>query len=200
VVVHPNSRPVLIADKNKASRTQLARLLEGNGFKVVQVATGEQALQAVRETRPSIALLEIPLGAISGYEVCRTLRAELGEEVPIVFLSGSRTESYDRVAGLLLGADDYIVKPYALDELMTRVRNLVRRSRPLAPTVATSLTRREREVLRLLSEGLRVEDIAHRLFISRKTVGTHVEHILRKLGVHSQAQAVALAYRLEFED
>ena len=198
--MHPNSRPVLIADRNKPSRAHLARLLEGNGFEVVQVATGEQALEAVRETMPSIALLEIPLGAISGYEVCRTLRAELGEELPIVFLSGSRTESYDRVAGLLLGADDYIVKPYALDELLTRVRNLVRRTRPLPPTVATSLTRREREVLRLLTQGLRVEEIAQRLVISRKTVGTHVQHILHKLGVHSQAQAVALAYRLEVED
>jgi DNA-binding NarL/FixJ family response regulator len=198
MVVYPDSGPVLIADAEKASRTQLARLLQANGFNVVQVASGEEALHAVRETRPSIALLEVPLGQLSGYEVCRTLRAELGDALPIVFVSGSRTESYDRVAGLLLGADDYIVKPYAPDELLTRVRNLVRRARPLAPAVVTGLTRREREVLRLLVEGLRSDEIAGRLFISRKTVGTHIEHILRKLGVRSQAQAVALAYRSQF--
>jgi DNA-binding NarL/FixJ family response regulator len=199
MVVYPDCGPVLIADEDEASRAQLARLLQGNGFNVVQVASGEEALQAVRETRPSIALLEVPLGQLSGYEVCRTLRSELGDALPIVFVSGSRTESYDRVAGLLLGADDYIVKPYAPDELLTRVRNLVRRARPLAPAVVTGLTRREREVLRLLVEGLRSEEIAGRLFISRKTVGTHIEHILRKLGVRSQAQAVALAYRSQFD-
>jgi DNA-binding NarL/FixJ family response regulator len=200
VVVYPEASPVLIADEDKASRTRLAGLLQGNGFNVVDVASGEEALQEVRERRPSIVLLEVPLGQLSGYEVCRTLRAELGDALPIVFVSGSRTESYDRVAGLLLGADDYIVKPYAPDELLTRVRNLVRRARPLAPAVlATGLTRREREVLRLLVEGLRSEEIARRLFISRKTVGTHIEHILRKLGVRSQAQAVALAYRAQFD-
>jgi DNA-binding NarL/FixJ family response regulator len=199
MVVYPDSGPVLIADEDDASRARLARLLQANGFNVVQVASGEEALQAVREARPSIALLEVPLGQLSGYEVCRTLRSELGDALPIVFVSGTRIESYDRVAGLLLGADDYIVKPYAPDELLTRVRNLVRRSRPLAPAVVTGLTRREREVLRLLVEGLRSEEIAGRLFISRKTVGTHIEHILRKLGVRSQAQAVALAYRSQFE-
>jgi DNA-binding NarL/FixJ family response regulator len=195
VVIDRDSSPVLIADEDKASRTQLAGLLQANGFRVVQVASGEQALQAVKQTRPSIALLEIPLGHLSGYEVCRTLRSELGESLPIVFVSASRTESYDRVAGLLLGADDYIVKPYAPDELLTRVRNLVRRSRPLAPAVVTGLTKREREVLQLLAEGLRSDEIGDRLFISRKTVATHIENILRKLGVRSQAQAVAVAYR-----
>ena len=199
MLTYPESGPVLIADGDKASRTRLARLLQANGFDVVQVASGEEALRVVRETRPSIVLLEIPLGHLSGYEVCRTLRAEFSDALPIVFVSGSRTESHDRVAGLLLGADDYIVKPYASDELLTRVRNLVRRSRPLAPAVlATGLTRREREVLGLLVEGLRSDEIAGRLFISRKTVGTHIEHILRKLGVRSQAQAVALAYRSQF--
>jgi DNA-binding NarL/FixJ family response regulator len=199
MVVYPDCGPVLIADEDEVSRARLAQLLQGNGFNVVQVASGEEALHAVREARPSIALLEVPLGQLSGYEVCRTLRSELGDALPIVFVSGSRTESYDRVAGLLLGADDYIVKPYAPDELLTRVRNLVRRARPLAPAVVTGLTRREREVLRLLVEGLRSEEIAGRLFISRKTVGTHIEHILRKLGVRSQAQAVALAYRSQFD-
>jgi DNA-binding NarL/FixJ family response regulator len=194
-VIDRDSSPVLIADEDKASRAKLAGLLQANGFRVVQVASGEQALQAVKQTRPSIALLEIPLGHLSGYEVCRTLRSELGESLPIVFVSASRTESYDRVAGLLLGADDYIVKPYAPDELLTRVRNLVRRSRPLAPAVVTGLTKREREVLQLLAEGLRSDEIADRLFISRKTVATHIENILRKLGVRSQAQAVAVAYR-----
>jgi DNA-binding NarL/FixJ family response regulator len=120
--------------------------------------------------------------------------------MPIVFVSGARTESYDRVAGLLLGADDYIVKPYAPDELLARVRHLVRRSQAITSPVTGNLTKREREVLRLLADGLRQDEIAERLFISRKTVSTHVANILRKLGVRTQTQAVALAFRDEMTD
>jgi DNA-binding NarL/FixJ family response regulator len=189
----------LIADEDPTSRDQLARVLEAAGYEIMQVASGEEVLEAVREVRPSIVLLEIPLGGLSGYEVCRALRADVSE-MPIVFVSGSRTESYDRVAGLLVGADDYIVKPYAPDELLTRVRHLVRRSQPSVPSVTSRLTNREREVLLLLADGLRQDDIAERLFISRKTVGTHVANILRKLGVRSQTQAVAVAFREEFGD
>jgi DNA-binding NarL/FixJ family response regulator len=189
----------VIADEDPASRDQLARVLEAAGYEIVQVASGEEVLRAVREVRPSIVLLEIPLGGLSGYEVCRALRAE-ASEMPIVFVSGSRTESYDRVAGLLVGADDYIVKPYAPDELLTRVRHLVRRSQAAVPSVTARLTNREREILLLLADGLRQDDIAERLFISRKTVGTHVANILRKLGVRSQTQAVAVAFREEFGD
>jgi DNA-binding NarL/FixJ family response regulator len=189
----------LIADEDSTSRSDLARVLEAAGYEIMQVASGEEVLEAVREVRPSIVLLEIPLGGLSGYEVCRALRAEVSE-MPIVFVSGSRTESYDRVAGLLVGADDYIVKPYAPDELLTRVRHLVRRSQPSVLPVTARLTKREREVLLLLADGLRQDDIAKRLFISRKTVGTHVANILRKLGVRSQTQAVAVAFREEFGD
>jgi DNA-binding NarL/FixJ family response regulator len=197
--VSASTGPVLIADEDPTSRDHLARVLEAAGYEIVQVASGEEVLEAVRKLRPSIVLLEIPLGGLSGYEVCRALRAEVSE-MPIVFVSGSRTESYDRVAGLLVGADDYIVKPYAPDELLTRVRHLVRRSQPATPSVTARLTRREREVLLLLADGLRQDDIAERLFISRKTVGTHVANILRKLGVRSQTQAVAVAFREEFGD
>ena len=191
-----NCGPVVIADEDGTARRELAQLFEAAGFEVVQVGSGEEVLRAVEEATPCVVLLEIPLGSLSGYEVCRTLREE-ASGIPVVFVSGSRTESYDRVAGLLVGADDYVVKPYAPDELLTRVRSLVRRSQPLALPVTGKLTKREVEVLRLLADGLRQDEIAERLFISRKTVGTHVANILRKLGVHSQIQAVALAYREE---
>jgi DNA-binding NarL/FixJ family response regulator len=196
VALSANCGPVVIADEDGTARRELAQLFEAAGFEVVQVGSGEEVLRAVEEATPCVVLLEIPLGSLSGYEVCRTLREE-ASGIPVVFVSGSRTESYDRVAGLLVGADDYVVKPYAPDELLTRVRSLVRRSQPLALPVTGKLTKREVEVLRLLADGLRQDEIAERLFISRKTVGTHVANILRKLGVHSQIQAVALAYREE---
>jgi DNA-binding NarL/FixJ family response regulator len=189
----------LIADEDSTSSDQLAELLETAGYDILQVASGEEALEAARNAKPIIVLLEIPLGGLSGYEVCRALR-EVTRDMPIVFVSGARTESYDRVAGLLLGADDYIVKPYAPDELLTRVRYLVRRAQSSTSPVTGSLTKREREILRLLADGLRQDEIAARLFISPKTVNTHVANILRKLGVRTQTQAVALAFRDELSD
>ena len=92
------------------------------------------------------------------------------------------------------------MKPYAPDELLTRVRALVRRSQRLTDAVPAKLTKRELEVLRLVADGLRQDEIAERLVISRKTGESHVTNILRKLGVHSQIQAVALAYREELLD
>jgi two-component system, NarL family, nitrate/nitrite response regulator NarL len=199
VAFSANCGPVVIADEDPSAREELASLFDAAGYEVVQVGSGEEVLQAVKEVTPCVVLLEIPLGSLSGYEVCRALRED-ASGIPVVFVSGSRTESYDRVAGLLVGADDYVVKPYAPDELLTRVRALVRRSQPLTDSVSAKLTKRELEVLRLLADGLRQDEIAERLFISRKTVGTHIANILRKLGVHSQIQAVALAHREELLD
>jgi DNA-binding NarL/FixJ family response regulator len=190
---------VVIADPEARQRQSLASALAKVGFRVLQAETGEQALTLARTNSPGAVILEIPLGNLSGYEVCHSLRAELGPELPIIFLSGARTESYDRVAGLLLGADDYLVKPYADGELIARLTNLYRRSRARAPGLgeARRLTKRELEVLDLLGEGLRHGDIARQLFISPKTVATHVDHILRKLGVRSRAEAIVVAYREE---
>jgi DNA-binding NarL/FixJ family response regulator len=186
---------VLVADGDQAAREEVALLLESAGYLVRQAETGDDAVSAAKEDPPSVAILEIPLPVLSGYEVCRALKSEYGPALPVLFLSGERTESYDRVAGLLVGADDYLVKPYAPDELLARVRSLHLRSRRLSAGVLTKLSPREAEVLRRLAEGLTQAEIAERLTISPKTVGTHIEHVLRKLGVHSRAQAVALAFR-----
>jgi DNA-binding NarL/FixJ family response regulator len=192
-----SGRPILIVDADASARVELAHLLEEEGYDVVEAASGEVALKLVRENPPALVVLEVPLEERSGYEVCRVLREELGEELPVLFLSGARTEPYDRVAGLLVGADDYVVKPFAVDELLARVRRLVRHAAPAAETSTALLTPREREVLRLLAEGLTADEIAKQLFISKKTVGTHIEHIFTKLRVRSRAQAIAVAYRAE---
>jgi DNA-binding NarL/FixJ family response regulator len=186
---------VLLADGDEGARTALASLLNDAGFDVIEAATGEDALAVARQLVPSAVILEIPLGDISGYEVCRALREELGDELPVVFVSGDRTESYDRVVGLIIGADDYIVKPYAPDELLARVRRLVHRTRLNVARATSRLTPRELEVLDLLADGRSPQEISAGLFISAKTVSTHMEHIFTKLGVSSRAQAVALAYR-----
>jgi DNA-binding response OmpR family regulator len=189
--LQPFAGPVLVADGDRRTRADLARLLESAGYDVLQAGAGDEAIALAQEGEPCVAILEVPLEVLSGYEVCRSLKASRGAGVAVIFLSGTRTESYDRVAGLLVGADDYLTKPYAPDELLVRVRRLEVRTRPLASGVREKLTPREAEVLRLLDE------ISRRLAISSKTVSTHIEHVLRKLGVHSRAQAVALAFRDE---
>jgi DNA-binding NarL/FixJ family response regulator len=188
-------RPVLIADTNRRARHALANVLGMAGLVVLQADSGEDVLTAARRHSPCLYLLEVPLGRLSGYEVCMELRERLTPDVPVMFVSGVRTEPYDRVAGLLVGADDYVVVPYAADELLARVRRLIARSAPAQALAFAGLTPRELEVLQLLAEGYSVAKIAARLVISARTVATHVEHILAKLGVNSRAQAIALAYR-----
>jgi DNA-binding NarL/FixJ family response regulator len=185
---------VLIADPDESARAVLSRLLVNAGYRAAEAETGDEALEIARRIGPLAAILEIPLEGLSGYEVCGALKSEFGSGLPVIFLTGVRTEPYDRMAGLLLGADDYLTKPYVPGELLVRLRNLLRR-RAQPSELDHGLTRREHEILQLMAEGLRQADIAAALYISPKTVGTHVEHILRKLGVRSRAQAIAAAYR-----
>lgn len=186
---------ILVADGDASARAELARLLATAGYHVVEATAGDEALALARTQKPFLAILEIPLSVLSGYEVCRALKSELGSSFPVLFLSGARTESYDRVAGLLVGGDDYLVKPYAPDELLARVR--LHEPRPSADALGTraNLTPREAEVLTLLTHGMSQAEIAVHLTISPRTVATHIEHVLRKLGVRSRAQAVALVFR-----
>jgi two-component system OmpR family response regulator len=185
----------LVVDDDKRFRSMLSVVFRRAGYEPREAGTGEEALEAARREQPALVVLEVCLPGISGYEVCHELRQEFGERLPIILVSGQRIESLDRIAGLLLGADDYLVKPFSPDELLIRVRKLIRRAVPVAAAVAHRLTTRELEVLRLLAEGLGQDEIAERLFISTKTVATHIDHVLGKLGVRSRAQAVALAFR-----
>jgi DNA-binding NarL/FixJ family response regulator len=188
-------RAVLIVDDDAGDRATFREALARSGYAIAEAASGEQALELAEQIDPAVVILDVCLPGISGYEVCHALRQRFGEELPIVFVSAARTESYDRVAGLLLGGDSYFSKPVAPDELLIHVHRLMTRVRPLPPAVARTLTVREREVLRLLAEGLTPSEIACQLVLSQKTVGTHIEHIFIKLGVRNRAQAVAVAYR-----
>ena len=186
---------VLIADAEESSRALLSGVLRNAGYQTLEAETGDEGLELARMSAPAAAILEIPLTGLSGYELCAALKEEFGADLPVIFLTGIRTEPYDRVAGLLLGADDYMTKPYIAGELLVRLRNLMhRRADPDASRFARRLTKREHEVLELMAEGLQQDEMGQRLFISPKTVATHVEHILRKLGARGSAQAVAIAY------
>ena len=193
--------PVLIADADPAFATLLSRLLQRLALPAVCVTTGADALAEARRLRPALVVLDVGLPDLSGFEVCRELREDLGEGLPVILVSGKKMDDHDRAAGLLLGADDYLFKPVDPTLFIARVRRLV--ARVAAATDAADhtaaghrrFTPREQEVLALLAEGQDRVAIARALVISPRTVGSHIEHLLTKLGVHSQAQAVAAAHR-----
>jgi DNA-binding NarL/FixJ family response regulator len=188
----------LVADNDETFVADVRTLLESAGYTVLTAATGDEALRIGRERTPLVALLDIQLPKLNGYAVCRELRNQLGRAVAIAFVSGSRIETSDVSGGLLVGADDYLVKPCDPSELLARVGALMRRvkaDKQDAFVNSGNLTPRELEILRLLADGLDQREIALKLTISRKTVGVHIEDILGKLRVHNRAQAVAAAYR-----
>jgi DNA-binding NarL/FixJ family response regulator len=190
---------ILIVDDDPSLRRLIATLLERAGYETVEAGSGEEGLELARQHSPRLVLLDINLPGTSGYAVCHELRQTLGQQFPIIFLSGERTESFDRVAGLLIGADDYLTKPFDSDELIARVSRMLDRldqQRPQAPDADLyGLTPRECEVLGLLVDGLSQPEIAERLYLSPKTVGTHIQRIMGKMGVKSRTQAVAVAAR-----
>ncbi len=119
---------VLIADDDRAIRASLVRALELEGYAVVAVPDGAAALDAARTDPPDVLVLDVMMPGIDGLTVCRVLRAER-DRTPILMLT-ARTETSDRVAGLDAGADDYLPKPFELDELLARLRALLRRANP----------------------------------------------------------------------
>ena len=123
---------VLLVEDEPAQREVLAYNLEAEGFTVSRAENGEEALLLVDEGAPDLIVLDWMLPNVSGIEVCRRLKSRTETRgVPIIMLS-ARSEEVDRVRGLETGADDYVVKPYSVVELMARVRAQLRRSRPAA--------------------------------------------------------------------
>jgi len=117
---------ILVADDDLAIRESLARALGLEGYKVTAVADGLAAIDAVTRDHPDAVVLDVMMPTLDGLGVCRKLRS-MGDRTPILVLT-ARTEVSDRVAGLDAGADDYLPKPFALDELLARLRALLRRT------------------------------------------------------------------------
>ena len=117
---------ILVAEDDRAVRESLVRALQLEGYTVTSAKNGAEALEAVRQAEPDVLLLDVSMPMVDGLTVCRVLRSE-HNRVPVLMLT-ARTEPSDRVAGLDAGADDYLAKPYDLEELLARVRALLRRS------------------------------------------------------------------------
>jgi two-component system, OmpR family, response regulator RegX3 len=197
---------ILIVEDDDAIAKPLADRLRREGFEVTRVVTGEEALEA---QLPDLVLLDLRLPGIDGTEVCRRLRAR--SDVPIIVLT-AKGEEVDRVVGLELGADDYIVKPFGFRELLARIRAVMRRARPGAERVLISvgvleidvrgrramlddsplaLTVKEFDLLALLASEPGAVVSRQRIlrevwdtewFGSTKTVDVHVASLRKKLG------------------
>jgi two-component system response regulator MprA len=117
---------VLLVDDDRAIRESLARALDLEGYEVITAADGAAALDLAREQHPDVIILDVMMPSVDGLTVCRVLRFEQ-DRTPVLMLT-ARTETTDRVAGLDAGADDYLSKPFELDELLARLRALLRRA------------------------------------------------------------------------
>jgi len=130
---------VLLADDDRAIRESLVRALDLEGYQVTEVADGVSALATARQGAFDVLIIDVMMPGVDGLGVCRVLRAE-GDQTPILMLT-ARVETPDRVAGLDAGADDYLPKPFELDELLARLRALLRRSSVEAGAVAPRTVR-----------------------------------------------------------
>ncbi|MEU9113840.1 response regulator transcription factor [Streptomyces sp. NPDC048483] len=119
---------VLLAEDDRPIRTALERALTLEGYRVTAVADGLQALAAVHRERPDVILLDVMMPRMDGLKVCQVLRAEQ-DRTPVLMLT-ARVETADRIAGLDAGADDYVVKPFEVEEVFARLRALLRRTLP----------------------------------------------------------------------
>ena len=125
------SKPtILLVEDEPAQRAVLAYNLKSEGFEVIEAEDGEEALVMAQDSVPDLVLLDWMLPHVSGLEVCRRLKSgKATRALPVIMLS-ARSEELDKVRGLETGADDYMVKPYSVAELMARVRKELRRTRP----------------------------------------------------------------------
>ena len=121
---------VLLVEDEPAQREVLAYNLQAEGFEVAQASNGEEALEAVADSPPDLILLDWMMPHVSGLEVCRRLKLRPEtRNIPVIMLS-ARSEEVDKVRGLETGADDYVIKPYSVVELMARLKAHLRRGRP----------------------------------------------------------------------
>ncbi|MEU9477069.1 response regulator transcription factor [Streptomyces sp. NPDC048191] len=202
------SGAVLVVDDDAAIRRSLERGLRLSGFAVRTAADGPAALAALRDAPPDVLVLDVSMPGMSGIEVCTRLREE-GRDLPVLMLS-ALDETADRIAGLQAGGDDYLVKPFALQELVLRLRALLRRRPPAGPAPLRvaglvidpdartaerdgrplDLTRREFELLEVLARNaglvLTRDQLLERVWgydfdVRTDAVDTFVSYLRRKL-------------------
>ena len=175
---------LLLVDDEENLRSMLDAALRHSGFDVIPVATGRAALDAVKTERPALIVLDVMLPDIDGFEVCRRLRTE-GDRTPVLFLTAlDATE--DAVRGLTLGGDDYLVKPFSLEELVARIGSVLRRTGTAQPGS------------RLACADLELDDDAHRVTRAGEVVSlSPTEYNLLRYLLVNRGQALSKAQILD---
>jgi DNA-binding NarL/FixJ family response regulator len=200
---------ILIVDSDDASRLVAVHVAVRLGYDARPSPTADELIERLGRDRPALAIVEVELpGPVNGLEIMRQLHEAFDGDLPVILVSAQQTDAFDRTAGIMLGADDYLSKPLDSSELLARVKRSLRRAGVVPSNGHTGgngnghvrpdtsgLSPRERQILGLLAEGRTQGQIASDLVISSKTVATHIQHILSKLGVNTRAQAVAMAFR-----
>jgi two-component system response regulator MprA len=168
---------VLVVDDEPAVRESLERVLRHDGFEVDLAADGREAIRRLAAVRPDVVLLDVLMPQLDGLEVCRRMR-DTGDRTPVLLLT-ARDAVDDRVAGLEAGADDYLPKPFALDELLARLRALLRRSG----------WEGDRKVLRF--GDLELDPNAHEVYRGDRPIDvTRTEFLLLELFLHHPRQVL----------
>jgi DNA-binding NarL/FixJ family response regulator len=196
----------LIADDHPAIVSAVGDALERAGYAVTRTCCGEDAVDAITSERPSVAIVDANMPDLLGTEVARRA-LRVSPETAVVMYTAYGDQAL-LVEALDTGVRGFVLKNAPLDELLRAVRLAVAGGTYVDPTVAgafagreraggPTLTERERDVLRLLSEGHDNEEIGQRLYISPETVRTHLRKAMTKLGASTRTQAVAVALRTE---
>ena len=204
---------LLLVDDHDLFRTGLRRLLADQGFAVTDVASGAEAIEAVRAARPDVVVMDMNMPGMSGIEATAVITGEHPRVAVLMLTVAAHDERV--IEAVRAGACGYLLKDARLPEIVAGVRAAAAGESVLASKVAgalvssvrkspapdarqvaaADLSPRERDVLALLAEGHDNADIAERLFLSPSTVKNHVSRLLEKLGVENRVQAAAVAIR-----
>lgn len=197
---------VLIVDDDPILQMALTRRLQAQSFEVMTATSGQEALDLFVAQPADVVVSDVVMPGMNGFEFCHQLRASPeGEMVPFIFLS-SLGELNNRVQGHLIGADDYLVKPFSANELIAKVKGAIARSqrlhsaleRMVEQTAASPgplpLTPAEERVFWEVVQGYTNKQIGEHLFISPRTVQTHLSNMLTKLSLENRSQIVRFAY------
>ena len=206
-------KKILIVEDDVTLKTALTRYLQERGYQVIHAASGTEGLSVFEQSPPDVVVSDVVMPKMDGLKFCSQLRTRReGQLVPFIFLSG-RGELDDRIKGHAMGADDYLVKPFHPEELVAKIEAQLERSRrvnaeivrmlqqrpePLEPVAPEPpplpLTPSEEKVFREVIQGYTNKQIGERLFISPRTVQTHLSNILSKLALENRAQLIRFAY------
>jgi DNA-binding response OmpR family regulator len=180
---------ILVVEDEIPLQDTLVYNLEKLGYVVASATDGKSAIDKARSFLPDLILLDVMLPVMDGFEVCRVLRQEMN--TPIIMLT-ARTDEIDRVVGLEVGADDYILKPFSMRELIARVKAMLRRVRLLTQNVNQTHTEQTVEKM-LVSGNLKIDQLRHEVFIDARVLTlapkeydlllyfmTHKRHILSR--------------------